>query len=278
MHSQFRSTGQELPQLQLCNAISEREDWTHTRDQEDQAENSVVFLLLTSFRATLVLRGHLGRGDKELTFSKERRGERQMDRGRGRGETDGWRGKGEVREKAVSSAEAKAVLQIQTHLLSYKVKWKGQECEPCLLNEKQNCSNGLVFYNMYKAHCKPVPQIHTKHTTIFKKQGQMGAWLYLLESWGHNWADSHFLSKGIGLGKMVSPISTFINERGSLPKLLLTGAAWGSGNDDGEEAVWSPANGSKTKGFFQVPRTQLEQKQGLGNRKVWRSEVLTTKA
>lgn len=60
-----------------------------------------------------------------------------MDRGRGRGETDGWRGKGEVREKAVSSAEAKAVLQIQTHLLSYKVKWKGQECEPCLLNEKQ---------------------------------------------------------------------------------------------------------------------------------------------
>lgn len=68
-----------------------------------------------------------------------------MDRGRGRGETDGWRGKGEVREKAVSSAEAKAVLQIQTHLLSYKVKWKGQECEPCLLNEKQNCSNGLVF-------------------------------------------------------------------------------------------------------------------------------------
>lgn len=140
-----RSTGQELPQLQLCSAISEREHWTQTRDQEDQAENSVVFLLLTSFRATPVLRGHLGRGDKELTFSKGKRGERQMDRGRGRGETDGWRGKGEVREKAVSSAEAKAVLQIQTHLLSYKVKWKGQECEPCLLNEKQNCSNGLVF-------------------------------------------------------------------------------------------------------------------------------------
>lgn len=102
----------------------------------------------------------MGRGDKELTFSKGKRVERQMDRGRGRGE---------VREKAVSSAEAKAVLQIQTHLLSYKVKGKGQECEPCLLNEKQNCSNGLVFYNMYKAHCKPVPQIHTKHTTIFKK-------------------------------------------------------------------------------------------------------------
>lgn len=106
----------------------------------------------------------------------------------------------------------------------------------------------------------------------------MGAWLYSLESWGHNWVDSHFLSKGIGLGKMVSPTSTFINERGSLPKLLLTGAAWGRGNDGGEEAVWSPANGSKTKGFFQVPRTQLEQKQGLGNRKVWRSEVLTTRA
>lgn len=96
-----RSTGQELPQLQLCSAISEREHWTQTRDQEDQAENSVVFLLLTSFRATPVLRGHLGRGDKELTFSKGKRGERQMDRGRGRGETDGWRGKGEVREKAV---------------------------------------------------------------------------------------------------------------------------------------------------------------------------------
>lgn len=66
----------------------------------------------------------MGRGDKELTFSKGKRGERQMDRGRGRGETDGWWGKGEVREKAVSSAEAKAVLQIQTYLLSYKVKWK----------------------------------------------------------------------------------------------------------------------------------------------------------
>lgn len=34
----------------------------------------------------------------------------------------------------------------------------------------------------------------------------------------------------------------------------------------------------KQKDFFQVPRTQLEQKQGLGNRKVWRSEVLTTRA
>lgn len=77
---------------------------------------------------------------------------------------------------------------------------------------------------------------------------------------------------------MVSLTSTFINERGSLPKLLLTGAACGRGNNDGEEAVWSPANRSKTKGFFQVPRTQLEQKQGLGNRKVWRSEVLTTEA
>lgn len=84
----------------------------------------------------------------------------------------------------------------------------------------------------------------------------MGAWLYSLESWegrGHNWVDSHFLSKGIVLGKMVSPASTFINERGSLPKLLLTGAAWGRGNDDGEEAVWSPANGSKQKHFSKCP-------------------------
>lgn len=84
-----------------CAVPFQRENTTQTRDQEDQAENSVVFLLLTSFRATPVLRGHLGRGDKELTFSKGKRGERQMDRGRGRGETDGWRGKGEVREKAV---------------------------------------------------------------------------------------------------------------------------------------------------------------------------------
>lgn len=87
-----RSTGQELPQLQLCSAISEREHWTQTRDQEDQAENSVVFLLLTSFRATPVLRGHLGRGDKELTFS------------RGRGERDRWT-EGEEGERQTDGGE-----------------------------------------------------------------------------------------------------------------------------------------------------------------------------
>lgn len=91
----------------------------------------------------------------------------------------------------------------------------------------------------------------------------MGAWLYSLESLGHNWADSHFLSKGIGLGKMVSPTSTFINERGSLPKLLLTGAAWGRGNDGGEEAVWSPANGSKTKDFSKCPEPNLNKNKDL---------------
>lgn len=58
---------------------------------------TVIFLLLTSSRA-------LGQGTK-LTFSKGKRGERR---------TDGGRGRGEVREKAVPSVEAKAVLQIQT--------------------------------------------------------------------------------------------------------------------------------------------------------------------
>lgn len=94
----------------------------------------------------------------------------------------------------------------------------------------------------------------------------MGAWLYSLESWegrGHNWVDSHFLSKGIVLGKMVSPASTFINERGSLPKLLLTGAAWGSRNDDGEEAVWSPANRSKQKHFSKCPEPNSNKNKDL---------------
>lgn len=33
---------------------------------------------------------------------------------------------------------------------------------------------------MYKEHCRPVPQIHTKHTTIFKKQTGTDGHLALL--------------------------------------------------------------------------------------------------
>lgn len=50
--SQFRSTSQELPELQLCNTISEREDWTQTRDQEDQAEIKCHFSTVNFFEGT----------------------------------------------------------------------------------------------------------------------------------------------------------------------------------------------------------------------------------
>lgn len=90
--SQFRSPSEELPQLQLCDTTSEREGWTQTRDQDGHFSTANFF------------EGTWTEGTK-LTFSKGKRGERQ---------TDGGRGRGEVREKAVPSVEAKAVLQIQT--------------------------------------------------------------------------------------------------------------------------------------------------------------------
>lgn len=101
----------------------------------------------------------MGRGNKEMSFSKGKREERQT----------GREGEGRERER-----ERKLFL-LQNLRLSckyrhtgYKTKWKGQECGPCLPNENKIAPFFFFFYNMYKAHCKLVPQIHTKHT-IFKK-------------------------------------------------------------------------------------------------------------
>lgn len=74
-----------------------------------------------------------------MTFSKGKRGERQT----------GREGEGREREKAVPSAESKAVLQIQTHLC-YKTKWKGQECGPCLPNENKIAP--FLFFTICTKH------------------------------------------------------------------------------------------------------------------------------
>lgn len=68
-----------------------------------------------------------------------------------------------------------------------------------------------------------------------------------------------------------------MSERGSLPRPLLTGAARGRGNNGGE-AIWSPADRTKQKDFSKCPEPNSNKNNDLESGRVWRSEVLTTKA
>lgn len=123
--------------LQLCESLSEREDWTRTRGQEDQAENIQCRFSTANLisEQRLFFKGHLSRRNRGDFFSGEE--VRETDKGR--------EGRGERERKLFLLQNLKAVLQIWTHLC-YKMKWKGQECGPCLPNEKLNCSDGFFFF------------------------------------------------------------------------------------------------------------------------------------
>lgn len=91
----------------------------------------------------------------------------------------------------------------------------------------------------------------------------MGAWLYSLESWGHNWVDSHFLSKGIGLGKMVSPTSTFINEGGHCPNYYLLGQHGAEGTKMVRRLFGVLQTVLKQKDFSKCPEPNLNKNKDL---------------
>lgn len=66
--------------------------------------------------------------------------------------------RGKKKKKRFPSAEPKAALQMQKPLLSTEQSGKGEEVGPHLPREKEDHSRQFL-YNMYRARCRPVPQI-----------------------------------------------------------------------------------------------------------------------